>query len=201
MLLHFRRRKQAKEELSVRFENLGYARVNQTDSQRPQSNIYMDANEMNRLYEEVTKQVDHGVNYYVNNTAAPLPVQGGATGCSEDMEDSDLKKVNRVRKPEEEDCSAQPTCGDVNNEANTSHESEYIDMTGASAHGPKETNLYMEAHRIVDPEKPSNIQREPIYNNGPGSLPPEPASVNCSSQDFVNQEVDTKEDHLYDTLK
>ncbi|CAC5393800.1 unnamed protein product [Mytilus coruscus] len=160
----FRRRRKRKREsdnLVVQFENTdymqgytqGYSPVSQNEANghvpngtRPESHIYMDTNERNRLYEQMTKEVDHGVNNY--DKLKPKGACAEATqGYTDECEESDLKK-ERVNLPEESDGSK------LNND------NEYIDM---AANRPKLTNLEANTRRV---EKQNNLQQsQPLYSN------------------------------------
>ncbi|XP_069123207.1 uncharacterized protein [Argopecten irradians] len=168
-------RKKPVDEMSVRFENLNYARVDQRDQghQRAQSNIYMDTSDMNRLYDVVTKQVDHGVNRYDTQCTSTLQAKGAAEGgkdmcCSEDPEyETPLKKC----PPSRDDNTSPPPLPCLNNRRPLpARECEYVDMSAGSRQG-KSTNLITEANRVVDPCKPSNLEQreeatdQPLYAN------------------------------------
>lgn len=153
-----RRRKREADNLVVQFENTGYMHgytqgytpVSQSDGTvRPESHMYMDTNEMNRLYEQVTKQVDHGVNNYdqlqPKTGACCADITQGDT--DESCQESNLKK--KVDLPEESKISSQM------NNAN-----DYVDM---GANKPKLTNLEVNTIHL---EKQNNLQeREPLYSN------------------------------------
>ncbi|XP_048762000.1 uncharacterized protein LOC125670701 isoform X2 [Ostrea edulis] len=168
--LLLRRRRQKKfEEPSVQFQNLSYSRVSQNGQD---GNVYMDTNEMNRLYEEVNKQVNHGVNCFsrtVLDISVPRPAdtednEQGAL-CGGVTDESDLKKLNNVTHV------ALPS--DTKNPPEVS-DNHYVDMN--SGNKAKETNRLMEASRVVDPSKPSNLggDREPmplpVYANSTENL-------------------------------
>ncbi|XP_033754330.1 uncharacterized protein LOC117337442 isoform X2 [Pecten maximus] len=168
-------RKKPMDEMSVRFENLNYARVDQRDQgpQRAQSNIYMDTSDMNRLYDVVTKQVDHGVNRYDTQYTSTLQAKGAAEGgkdmcCSEDPGyETPLKKCPTSR----DDNPPAPPLPCLNNRRpKPVQECEYVDMSAGSRQG-KATNLINEANRVVDPCKPSNLEQrveptdQPMYAN------------------------------------
>ncbi|OWF40350.1 uncharacterized protein LOC110463911 isoform X2 [Mizuhopecten yessoensis] len=168
-------RKKPMDEMSVRFENLNYARVNQLDQgpQRAQSNIYMDTTDMNRLYDVVTKQVDHGVNRYDTQYTSTLQAKGGAEG-GKDMccsEDPDYETPVKNCSPQREDNPPAPPLPCLNNRRPLPvREGEYVDMSAGSRQG-KATNLINEANRVVDPSKPSNLEQrmestdQPMYAN------------------------------------
>ena len=159
----FRRRRRMKREadnLVVQFENTGYMHgytqgytpISQSEVNgqvRPESHMYMDTNEMNRLYEQVTKQVDHGVNNYDQlqpKTGACCTdiTQGDTNEC---CQESNLKK--KVDLPEESNIPSQ--MNNVN---------DYVDM---GANKPKLTNLEVNTIHL---EKQNNLQeREPLYSN------------------------------------
>lgn len=127
---------------------------------------------MNRLYEEVNKQVNHGVNCFsrtVLDISVPRPAdtednEQGAF-CGGVADESDLKKLNNVTHV------ALPS--DTKNPPEVS-ENHYVDMN--SGNKAKETNRLMEASRVVDPSKPSNLggDREPmplpVYANSTENL-------------------------------
>ncbi|XP_071128580.1 uncharacterized protein [Mytilus edulis] len=154
-----RKRKRDSDNLVVQFENTdymqgytqGYSPVSQNEANghvsngtRPESHIYMDTNERNRLYEQMTKDVDHGVNNY--DKLKPKGACAGATkGYTDECEESDLKK-ERVNLPEEAEGSR------LNND------NEYIDM---AANKLKLTNLEANTRRV---EKQNNLQ-QPLYSN------------------------------------
>ncbi|XP_061166150.1 uncharacterized protein LOC133175059 isoform X2 [Saccostrea echinata] len=159
--LLLRRRRQKKfEEPSVQFQNLAYSRVsNSGQDGNVASNVYMDTNEMNRLYEEVNKQVNHGVNCF-SGTVLDIQVPRSDSGdhqenacCGGMSEESDLKKLNNLTHV------AIPP--DTKNPPDTT-ENHYVDMS--TANKAKETNRLVEASRVVDPSKPSNlgVDREPM---------------------------------------
>lgn len=155
-----KRRKREADNLVVQFENTGYMHgytqgytpVSQGEFNghaRPESHMYMDTSEMNRLYEQVTKQVDHGVNNYDQlqpKTGACCAdiTQGDTDEC---CQESNLKK--KVDLPEESKISSQMY-----------NANDYVDM-GASK--PKLTNLEVNTIHL---EKQNNLQeREPLYCN------------------------------------
>ncbi|XP_062579434.1 uncharacterized protein LOC134241389 [Saccostrea cucullata] len=158
--LLLRRRRQKKfEEPSVQFQNLAYSRVTSGGQDgNMASNVYMDTNEMNRLYEEVNKQVNHGVNCF-SGTVLDIQVPRSESEdqenacCGGMSEESDLKKLNNLTHV------VIPT--DTKNPPDIT-ENHYVDMS--TANKAKETNRLMEASRVVDPSKPSNlgVEREPM---------------------------------------
>lgn len=152
--------KREADNLVVQFENTGYMHgytqgytpISQSEVNgqvRPESHMYMDTNEMNRLYEQVTKQVDHGVNNYDQlqpKTGACCTdiTQGDTNEC---CQESNLKK--KVDLPEESNIPSQ--MNNVN---------DYVDM---GANKPKLTNLEVNTIHL---EKQNNLQeREPLYSN------------------------------------
>ncbi|XP_064617702.1 C-type mannose receptor 2-like isoform X2 [Liolophura sinensis] len=65
------RKKPNREDEPPQFENLSYAQLRQTDAEgRDPGAMCFTANQMNSLYEEVSKPVNHGVNYYSNISVA-----------------------------------------------------------------------------------------------------------------------------------
>lgn len=65
------RKKPNHEDQPPRFENLTYAELRQADAEGGESDATcFTANQMNSLYEEVSKPVNHGVNYYSNMNGA-----------------------------------------------------------------------------------------------------------------------------------
>lgn len=189
-----RRRRNKFEDLSVQFQNLSYSRVSQSGQDgNAASNVYMDTNEMNRLYEEVNKQVNHGVNCF-SGTVLDIPVPGATDSednqddvcCGGVAEDSDLKKLNNVAYV------AMPADSKSPAEVMENH---YVDMnTGNKA---KETNCMMEASRLKDPSKPSNlgVDRQPmplpLYANSAENLHEgtmEPGSTLSSDSTYINSQ-------------
>nr|XP_022317471.1 myosin-G heavy chain-like isoform X1 [Crassostrea virginica] len=171
-LLLRRRRQKKYEEPSVHFQNLAYSRVSQGGQDgNGASNVYMDTNEMNRLYEEVNKQVNHGVNCFSGTVLdIPLPRESednqGEICCGGEREESDLKKLNNTTHV------AIPS--DTKNPPEVV-ENHYVDMS-TGTNKAKETNRLKEASRVVDPAKPSNlgVDREPmplpVYANSTENL-------------------------------
>lgn len=193
-LLIRRRRRNKFEDLSVQFQNLSYSRVSQSGQDgNAASNVYMDTNEMNRLYEEVNKQVNHGVNCF-SGTVLDIPVPGATDSednqddvcCGGVAEESDLKKLNNVAYV------AMPADSKSPAEVMENH---YVDMnTGNKA---KETNRMMEASRVKDPSKPSNlgVDRQPmplpLYANSAENLHEgtmEPGSTLSSDSTYINSQ-------------
>lgn len=189
-----RRRLNKFEDLSVQFQNLSYSRVSQNGQDgNAASNVYMDTNEMNRLYEEVNKQVNHGVNCF-SGTVLDIPMPQAVDSednkddvcCGGVTEESDLKKLNNVTYV------AMPADSKSPPEVMENH---YVDMnTGNKA---KETNRMMEASRVVDPSKPSNlgVDRQPmplpLYANSAENLyegTMEPGSTLSSDATYINSQ-------------
>lgn len=156
----------------MHFQNLAYSRVSQGGQDgNGASNVYMDTNEMNRLYEEVNKQVNHGVNCFSGTVLdIPLPRESednqGEICCGGEREESDLKKLNNTTHV------AIPS--DTKNPPEVV-ENHYVDMS-TGTNKAKETNRLKEASRVVDPAKPSNlgVDREPmplpVYANSTENL-------------------------------
>lgn len=188
-----RRQKLRNEEPSVRFQNLAYAQIGldqlERDSRRPGSNVYMDTNVMSRLYEEINKQTEHGINT-LGDKGACCACADAASECS-----TEQQKLAHTCKHSPDLDDPPPSydevtgfmalppgaCGgsdyvdmatkearksdyylEPNNAHVESREKEYVDMNPKH---PKNTNLHVDKNTTIPVHKPSNLELTHIYNN------------------------------------
>ena len=115
-------------------------------------NVYVDTNEMNRLYEEVNKQTNHGVNY---NEGGGASAKVG--GPIYDVPDDVMCKAEKEKLNNQEGA----TCGPL--QLNGAIKCDNLKLA------PKKCNLDREK-KLVDPEKPSNLQQSSALYENVGSM-------------------------------
>ncbi|XP_046326253.1 uncharacterized protein LOC124110846 isoform X1 [Haliotis rufescens] len=164
------------EEMVVRYDNQAYGRVHQNEQgygaggdndsngRRPVSSMYMSPDEVNTLYEEVNKEVNHGVNTFRKETNClagqppppppPRSDSASAVSLSEGGASGFASSDNFSASPEEP--YTEPLI-----EATSKEESDskgcnlYVDMKG----GSKSSAL------DVPPEKMKKLMEEHTYTN------------------------------------
>ncbi|KAL3876266.1 hypothetical protein ACJMK2_034133 [Sinanodonta woodiana] len=168
MLILYRKRllqKARAEEVTARCDNQSYRIVSQSEyeQQRPVSNIYLEPEEVTRLYEEVLKTVDYSEVNLNNNQTEQARLTAGASldeiptsACKEAMYIS-CDKVENV---------------DTAMMSSVMSENNYVDMSMASVSsdgmssitGVKDTNLFGQL-KIGNAAGLKPSQNEHVYNN------------------------------------
>lgn len=154
--------------MSARFVNMSYAQVSNESSPQRIQNIYVDTGDMNKIYDVVTKDVNHGVNQF-NSSIAPTNT-GGAEGgkdlCEDDF-DVPLKcsgghSSDRAKMP-------LPPAPCMNNLRlyNSNREGQEYMYVDTPSKPVKNTNIQAAASRVSDPAKPSNLSHEEALPSNP----------------------------------
>lgn len=76
---------------------MSYSQVNQADAEANHNNIYLHANEVNSLYEEVQKETNYGLNNYTAPPIAHVPtpkIDNASIDVCKDAECDETKPSN-----------------------------------------------------------------------------------------------------------
>ncbi|XP_046576969.1 uncharacterized protein LOC124284882 isoform X2 [Haliotis rubra] len=166
------------EEMVVRFDNQAYGRVNQNEQgyatvgennesngRRPVSSMYMSPDEVNTLYEEVNKEVNHGVNTFRKDTNClagqpppPPPPRSDSASVASICEGatSGIASSDDVSTSQEEEPYIEPLIGAASKEESDLKGCNlYVDMKGGSKSSVHD----------VPPEKMKQLMEEHTYTN------------------------------------